>query len=613
VVDAYIILGLLNFLVPLLVIVGTVAAVVFLVRRRGRQEGDPGIGTLKRLYYYGLSFVALGVTAAGVVLLIDFVLDSIFGPPALTRGQAQLALALALTLVGAPIWFLHWRLALKSVQQSAVEAQALSRQVYMYLVLGITAALFASGTVSLLRWLLGSGSFDGLYVAFPLVWGAVWTYHWSLQDLAGPRTEEGASLRRLYVYFASLYSLVMLVTGAGVVLWRFLREAYEALFTTQLLLPVTVGFWDSVWTDTTRTGLAIALVGLGIWWWHWQRVARGDADSALRQVYLHLLAVLGGAVTVVVSLSMLLFAVLQWFIGEPGSATAAAHFRGFPGIIAALLPGAAVWGYHWAVVRQESGLAGSRWQAARRVYRYLAAALGLATLSVGLVLLLVVALGLVVPVPGTQLLDAQWWRNPLVLGITLLVVGGPIWAYHWFGAQREATAGTPQERGVLSRRVFIYGVFGIATLLVLGNLSALLFMFFRDLLEAQLSLQLLDDAKWSIGTLIMAAAISVYHWLVLQEDRRAMPETPPAPAGVSPVRKEMIALASEPAQDLVRRLESQLGTSIRVWRRLDGTEAPGLTDAQLGAVRQQVVEAAGDRVLLIIDGNGVRAIPYREV
>ena len=168
------VLSLFAGIIPLLIIAGIIAVIVMLVRRRGQGADDPGIGTLKRLYYYGLSFIALGVAAPGLILLIDFLLDSLFGPSALSRGQGQLAMGLALTIVGTPVWFLHWRLALNSVQKFPAEAQAFSRQVYIYLVLGLTAALFSFGLVSFLRWLLGSGDFNGFNIAFPLVWAGIW-------------------------------------------------------------------------------------------------------------------------------------------------------------------------------------------------------------------------------------------------------------------------------------------------------------------------------------------------------------------------------------------------------------------------------------------------------
>ena len=604
--------GLIFNLIQILVIVGVIVAIVAVVRRRGGAEAEveePGIGTLRRLYYYGLSFVALMVAATGAILLVDYVADRLFGPRVLSGGEAQLALGLALTLVGTPIWLLHWVLAQRAIRQFPGETRALSRKVYLYLVLGVSAVLAAVGLVSLLRWLLGDGSFNGTHLAFPLVWGGLWAFHWRVENFEGQTTELARSVRRLYVYVTSLYGLGMLAAGVDIVLGQLLREAYDALFATELLLPSR----ETLWSDTTRIGVAVALVGGAYWWWHWHRVSRGDTESVLRQVYLYLFAILGGAITVVVSLSILLFGVLQWLIGEPDVTGASAHFRFLPGVMAAVVTGAGVWGYHWAVVRQEAPIVVGGLLAARRVYRYLVAALGLGTLAVGLVILFPVVLGVLVPEARERLAGTDWWRNPLTLAITLLVVGTPLWRFYWFGAQQEVMAGGTEERTALSRRVFIYGVFGIAVLVTLGNLSALLFMFLRDLLEGELSTQVLQDAKWSIGMLLMAGTVSVYYWLVLQEDRRAVPAAEEAPAVAPRVRKVVIALASEAAQPFVRQLEARLGIPIRFWQRLDpDVGAPAGTEEELSETQGRIAEAPGDRILLTVDASGVRVVPYRE-
>lgn len=603
-------LRIFEILIPILVIVGIIWLVVALVRRRreGEEPLDPGIGTLKRVYYYGLSFVALMVAAGGIVLLVDFAADGLLGAQVLSGGEAKLALGLALTLVGTPIWFFHWRLADRAVRQFPTETHALARKVYGYLVLGISAALVAFGLVGLLRWLLGADNFDGLHLAFPLVWGGIWAFHWRLEDLVGQAPEPARSVRGLYVYITSLYGLSMLVVGMAVILWRLLREAYDALFLTEMLFSSSA----TLWSDTLGTGIAIALVGGGFWWWHWHRVAREDLSSVLRQVYLYLFAILGGAATVVISASIILFGVLQWLIGVPDAAAAVAHFRFLPGAIAALVSGVALWGYHRAVVHSQSQLEPEGLLGAGRVYRYLVASLGLATLAVGLVIVFSVVVDLLVPEAGLRLAGDGGGRNALSLAITLIAVGGPLWGFHWFGAQREAETGGMEERGVLSRRVFIYGILGVAVLFTLGNLVALLFMFLSSLLEGRLSVQALQDARWSIGMLLMAGVISAYYWLVLQEDRRLMPsaEGPGAP----PVVKAIISLASEAAQPQVRQLEARLGYSIRRWQRLDSPSgAPSLSEDELNAIGERIAQAPGNRVLLSIDASGVRVIPYQEL
>jgi hypothetical protein len=110
--------------------------------------------------------------------------------------------------------------------------------------------------------------------------------------------------------------------------------------------------------------------------------------------------------------------------------------------------------------------------------------------------------------------------------------------------------------------------------------------------------------------------VSVYHWLVLREDRRELPpeipdEEGPAVPG-TPVARELIALAHQSAQDSVNALESRLGVPIRVWRRLDRGDAPQLTEDQLDAARDEIVNSPGNRALLILDASGVRVLPYRE-
>ena len=608
----YLFSRLFGGLIPILVIVGIIWAIVVLLRRRkgGEEPLDPGIGTLRRVYYYGLSFVALMVAATGVILLVDFAADGLLGPQVLSGGETGLALGLALTLVGTPIWLLHWKLADRAIQQFPSETHALSRKVYVYLVLGTSAALVAFGLVGLIRWLLGADNFDGLHLGFLLVWGGIWAFHWRLEDMVGQPTETTRSVRSLYVYITSLYSLSMLVVGIGVILWQLLREAYEVLFVTEILFSTSA----TLWSDTLRTGLAIALVGGGFWWWHWHRVARGDQSSVLRQVYLYLFAILGGAAATVVSLSIILFGVLLWLIGVPDAAGAAAHFRFLPGTIATLVSGVGVWGYHWAVVQRESRLAPEGFVAAQRVYRYLVASVGLATLAVGLVFVFSVVVDLLVPEAGRKLAGDGGVGNDLALAVTLIVVGGPLWGFYWFGAQRAAEAGGPEERGVLSRRVFIYGIFGVAILFALGNLITLLFMFFSDLLEGQLSVRVLQDTRWSIGMLLMAGAISSYYWLVLQEDRRSMPPPEEAPTETPAVGKSIISLASAAAQPQVRRLESRLGLSTRRWQRLDSEAgAPSLSEDELSAIAERIAQAPGDQVLLAMDSSGVRVVPYQEI
>ena len=79
------------------------------------------------------------------------------------------------------------------------------------------------------------------------------------------------------------------------------------------------------------------------------------------------------------------------------------------------------------------------------------------------------------------------------------------------------------------------------------------------------------------------------------------------------MRKAVIALATEAARPLVRRLEAEFGVALSQWHWADpDAGVPTLAADELRATRQRIVEAPGDRVLLIIDASGVRVVPYRE-
>ncbi len=611
------IFGIAASFFPLLVLGAIIAGAMVMIRRRRNDEVDPGIGTLKRLYFYGISFAALMALATGFYLLIDSAGDAWLKRDVFFRGQSQLALGLALALVGAPIWLFHWALANRAVKQIPWETQALARRLYLHLVLAVSAAGAGVGFVFLFRWWLGAGEFDGLHIALPLVWGLVWAFHWRQLDLEKQHYSAEDAVRPLYVYAASLAGLVMLLVGMGVMWNRVFLSAYDALFATELLVSTSPVLWNIV----TKTALAVAVTGGVFWWWHWRQATRAQGSRGssraytatdIRQVYLYVFAILAGSATVVVSLSIVLFRLLSWWFGQPGFAAADDYFRFLPSALSALVAGCGLWGYHWAVAQQESRASG-KLPEARRVYRYLVAAVALGALGVGLVALLGVGAGSVLPLGGDELAGSRWWRGQLALGLTLLAVGGPLWAYHWFGAQREAVLGGIEELAALPRRVFVYFVFGVAVLIGLGSLITVLFLVLKGVLEADFSIAIFQNAKLPLGMALVAGAIGVYHWLVLQEDRRALADAPGETGDDIRAPKNVIALVPGAAQPVIRRLEAKLGTAIRMWQRLDtGGMVPDLTDEELDDARRRIGDAPGERILLTMDASGINVAPYRE-
>ena len=109
---AEMVFGLLTgTLFPIAIIGAIVYAIVQWRRRQAPLEPvDPGIGTVRRLYFYAVSFVALMVAANGLVQIERYVLEGLFGGDVLSPSRSGLAIGISLAIVGLPIWGFHWRM-----------------------------------------------------------------------------------------------------------------------------------------------------------------------------------------------------------------------------------------------------------------------------------------------------------------------------------------------------------------------------------------------------------------------------------------------------------------------------------------------------------------------
>jgi hypothetical protein len=594
----------LQGLVPILVLIAIAAGAFFAWRRREGPDGedDEGIGTLRRIYFYFATVAYMIVASVGAVLVARYILDELFGPEVLDRDVTQLALGLVLALIWTPVWLWHRSRVARLPHETPAERRSVLRKVSVYLTLAITIGVTISGATEALLWLFRASAFSGYAVAAVAVWTPLWLMTWQAEDEEGQPSEETSTVRRVYLYGASAAGLAMLSAGVALALYVVLQEAYEGLVD----LPVVFQGEKTIGGRMMKEALATAVVGGLVWGSHWFSFARRDRTSDLRQFYLYTLAILGGAVAALSSAGVLVYGSLQWGMGTPEQDTASAHFRFLPGALAPLAVALLIWAYHWTVVQVERAAAGGL-LAAQRIYRYIMTAIGIAALAAAMIVLVPLLVGLIVDSAHDVLAGPNWWRDQMVLVFTLGLIGLPVWGYHWFAAQRTAISGGAGERYSLPRRVFLFTVIGLGTLASLGSISHILFVLLNAMLEDELSLTLLRDLKWSMGTLVTAVVFTPYHWLVLQEDR-AVPE-PVREARVG--RKTVTLLIGEESADLVAQLENALDTTVRVLRRIDATAAPQLSKDQVQQLAQQIARAPGDRILLVAAADGVEVYPYR--
>src|SRR5258705_13961668 len=90
--------------------------------------------SIRRLYFYLVALISLEVVIWGLINL----LSTIFAENSLFPGADTIAQALALLLVGMPIFVFHWLLAQRLAAGDEEERSAIIRALFLYTVLLLT-------------------------------------------------------------------------------------------------------------------------------------------------------------------------------------------------------------------------------------------------------------------------------------------------------------------------------------------------------------------------------------------------------------------------------------------------------------------------------------------
>lgn len=565
------------------------------------------MSTIRRVYFYAVSFITLGIFAAGLQTLLRLLLDLIEGTSRVrieTPGFAaqQLSLGLAMLIIGGTLWLLFWRAVRKQVAGSTVETGSTIRKLYLNFIITLAGLISLFMAVNFLNWLLAgvperdfpSGGLATLVVAV-----LIWFNHRRVSEKEGHPSPAARTLRRWNIYILSAWGLVALT----VALVQFLTN-------TILHLP----FWGesvsgSFWNASLRGNISWILVGGSAWAFHWFSVAGQDADSTLRQVYLYLLTILGGAVAGLAALTTTLYTIIRFAIGGL-DVTTGLHFHPLGWTVPTMLVAAAVWTYHQQVVSEEETELSLGGASPRRVLWYLMSFIGLGTIIAGLIMLFGLILELLTNAFGGSGLIAVspgWWRQQMGLVLALLIVGIPLWVYYWRKVLLLVSGGGVREWRARSRRTYLYVIIGVAIITLAADMVNIVYQLLNGLLQGTMGMEVYRDLRWSLQTLIIAAPVLLYHWRVLRQDQGPAEEKLAVPKAVT-------ILAGESGAELATRIEEKLGSRTVRLRFLG--EAAGdlaaLSDEEIDKLVGEIQAAPGDKVMLIAKEGKIMMLPYQE-
>ncbi len=587
----------------LLAIIGGVIYAIYAWRKRepeSDEDYDPGIGTLKRLYFYGISFAALMTLVAGISLAVQSLLNVLFDGSAFSLSSNALAWGLSLSIVALPIWFFHWRFILRSVAAMPVESRSIIRKVYIYLTLGVALGFLAAVSYEILKWAMRAGEFPEFSLASILPWAMIWGYHWQIESAEGQPSMETRGIRRLYLYAMSLVGAGMFAVGVGAMIHSLLQDGYAALFLVAVTLPEQTGLAR----ESLRTDLSVAIVGGAMYWTHWHRFALGDRNSALRWITLFI-ASMGGMAAALGSVGVMASTTLFWLLGA-ASESAALRFEDMPGALVVASVGAVAWALFRRRMLTEA--VGEYATPVRRIYDHLMAAFGLTALSGASFLAFNTALATFAEALSVSITDSDAWRSPIAAILTMLIIGIPVWGYYWRRLRLAYAADPESEATSLSHRIYVFAVLGAGALAFLGGGGGTLFVILRDLLDAALSVETLRDLAPAVGFALTSALFLPYHWAIYRADQAYQPDEPQP----EPARKRVTLLTPDDDSALTQAIEDALGHPIRQARWSDPEAfTPTLDGDEAARIADEIAQVSGSNVLLIPDQTArLKVISY---
>jgi hypothetical protein len=489
--------------------------------------------TIRRLYFYAVTFVSLEVVLWG---LIGLARSFFCGRGNAACGAAGiLAQGLALILVGVPVFGFHWGMSERFARRESEERASGVRAVFLYGALLGTLIPIVQNGLSLLdrlalhavglsptQAILGPNQSWSDNLIAMLMNGIVAAYFiyvlradW---QVVTPQ-EAFSSIRRLYRQLWLVYSLAFVV-GSIQQLLRFLLNIFPGGLNFQSRE------YAGLYHASGAHGLVLALVGVPLWYFSWRTVQKAlaspsERESLLRLGVLYLLS-LAGVVTVLASAGVVVDVLLRLAFGETMAFSAFMEKVSAPLSIG--IPLAGVWAYYggWLNRAIAETADAPRQAGMRRLYAYILSAIGLGAVFTGLSLLL----SFVVDAAIGKIVWAEVLRPRLAAALSTLAAGLPLWGFSWRPMQAEALRAEDEgdhARRSLIRKVYLYLALFVS---VVGGMIAavsVLNLLLRSLLGISVD-NLLPRMLKDLENLFLFAGLGVYHGLMLGKDGRLASE-----------------------------------------------------------------------------------------
>ena len=565
---------LLSF-IPTLIMIALVVAIVRKVSSRSKSL-DSNAQPVRLFFQYSLVFGLFIIVTVGIAGLLGRVLDT---SNIVNSDQSSLASNLAFVVVGGPllaglsIWLRN------SLRENPSEGHGFVPTFFATLAAIISLLVFLTSIIAVIHNVMNNDPALGSTISRSIVWGAAWIIVLKISNSVIPKNDF-----RIQYFVGSFITALAALIG--------LVQVLTGIFASILSQPVFLGTQQTELVPADSpivVGLGTLLIAGGLWVYYWIKNANTIKTDSLWLGYVLIAGVGATLVTAIVSLSVSLYQVLVWNLGEPATQKIADHFAGIPQSAAVASAGLLFWWYHRSLLPIQSIRTDIQ-----RTYEYLMSAISLIASAVGISIVIV---AIIEALTEQNRLSGPGAINTLIGAATVIIVAGPVWWRFWSRIQRIAKTEPESEHGSPVRRTYLFLLFGVGGITAIISLITIVFQLFDGILSSNLGANTFSDMRFAIGILISTGIVAGYHWEIYRHEKDV--EVSFAATATN------VLLVGPKNPDLIHDLKAATNAKVSFLQRTDADDLVWPTERVIELVAQ-----SNDRDLLILlEATGVKVVP----
>ena len=568
-------MAILFSFIPLLIMI---ALVVIVIRKLSKRPSTPNSSAqpVRQFFQYALAFGLFMIFTVGLAGLLSRALDF---SNIVSADQSSLASNLAFVVVGGPllagitIWLRN------SLRENPSDGHGFIPTFFATLAAVISLLVFFASTISVLRNLIKGDAELGSSLGMAIVWGGAWVIVLKVSNSVIPKND----FRIQYFvgsFITALAALIGLVQVLSGVLTLVLNQP-QLLGTSQLALVSPL--------NPTRVGLGTVALAGALWFYYWIKNANTIKTDTLWLGYVLIAGVGGTLVIAITSLSISLYRILVWLVGESASTNISEHFASSPQSIATAIAAFLFWWYHKSllpIIADRNDV--------QRTYEYLVSAISLIASAIGIS---IVVVALIDATTTQALLNTYSAINTLLGAATVILVAGPIWWHFWNRIQKMARTSPEAEHSSPIRRMYLFLLFGAGGVVAIISLITLVYQLFDALLNSGLGIETINEMRFAIGILISTGIVSSYHWAIYRHEKDVEVSFAPVISNVLLVGPKDLSL--------IQSIIQASGARVSYLQSEDSSDLTWPTQNVIDLVTQN----KGRDLLILLEATGVKVVP----